>query len=43
MTALTAVTAQNTTGVKSITAINPREIINQIEFSSNDIKPKQII
>ena len=30
MTALTAVTAQNTTGVKSITAINPREIINQI-------------
>ena len=42
MTAITAVTAQNTTGVKSITAINPNEIRNQIEFSSMDIKPQAI-
>ena len=34
MTAVTAVTAQNTTGVKSIVGINPKEIRNQIEFSS---------
>ena len=32
MTAVTAVTAQNTTGVKSIIAISPKEISNQIEF-----------
>ena len=37
MTAITAVTAQNTTGVKSIIAINPKEISNQIEFTSKDI------
>ena len=30
MTAITAVTAQNTTGVKSIVAIEPKEISNQI-------------
>ena len=42
MTAITAVTAQNTTGVKSIVAINPKEISNQIEFSANDIRPKAI-
>ena len=42
MTAVTAVTAQNTTGVKSIIAINPKEISNQIEFSSKDIRPKAI-
>ena len=35
MTAVTAVTAQNTTGVKSIIAISPDEISNQIEFFSN--------
>ena len=29
MTAITAVTAQNTTGVKSIVAIKPNEISNQ--------------
>ena len=39
MTAVTAITSQNTTGVKSIVAINPKEILNQIIFTSNDIKP----
>ena len=33
MTEITAVTAQNTTGVKSIVAIEPKEISNQIIFS----------
>ena len=42
MTAITAVTAQNTTGVKSIIAIKPKEISNQIEFTSRDIKPNAI-
>ena len=42
MTAITAVTAQNTTGVKSIVAINPKEIINQIKFTVEDIKPDAI-
>ena len=42
MTAVTAITAQNTTGVKSIVAINPKEISNQIEFSAKDIKPDGI-
>ena len=42
MTAITAVTTQNTTGVKSIIAINPKEILNQIVFTSNDIKPDAI-
>ena len=42
MTAITAVTAQNTTGVKSIVAIEPKEISNQIMFSSRDIKPDAI-
>ena len=42
MTAITAVTSQNTTGVKSIIAINPQEISNQIEFTSKDIKPDAI-
>tara|TARA_B100000989_G_scaffold163440_1_gene122101 strand:+ start:317 stop:1129 length:813 start_codon:yes stop_codon:yes gene_type:complete len=40
LTAITAVTAQNTTGVKSIVAINPKEISNQIEFSVKDIRPE---
>jgi hydroxymethylpyrimidine/phosphomethylpyrimidine kinase len=39
MTAITAVTAQNTTGVKSIVPIEPKEISNQIDFSAKDIKP----
>ena len=42
MTAITAVTSQNTTGVKSIVPITPKEIFNQILFSSKDIKPDAI-
>ena len=42
MTAITAVTIQNTTGVKSIIPIEPKEISNQIEFTSKDIKPDAI-
>jgi hydroxymethylpyrimidine/phosphomethylpyrimidine kinase len=42
MTAITAITAQNTTGVKSIISIPPREIFNQISFSVQDIKPSSI-
>ena len=34
MTAVTAITAQNTTGVKSIISINPKEISNQIEYTA---------
>ena len=39
MTAITAITVQNTTGVKSIVPINPNEILKQIIFTSKDIKP----
>ena len=42
MTAITAVTIQNTTGVKSIIEIDPKEILNQIIFTSKDIKPHAI-
>ncbi len=42
MTAITAVTTQNTMGVKSITAIHPKEIYNQIVFTCKDIKPDAI-
>ena len=42
MTAVTAVTAQNTIGVKSIIAISPDEISNQIEFAAKDIRPDAI-
>ena len=42
MTAITAVTSQNTTGVKSIVGINPKEIFNQIVFSCKDIRPDAI-
>ena len=42
MTAITAVTSQNTTGVKSIVPIDTKEIINQIIFTSKDIKPDAI-
>ena len=42
MTAITAVTIQNTTGVKSIVPIDPKEISNQIEFTAKDIKPDAI-
>jgi hydroxymethylpyrimidine/phosphomethylpyrimidine kinase len=42
MTAITAITIQNTTGVKSIVPIDPRKISSQIEFTSKDIKPDAI-
>ena len=42
MTAITAVTSQNTTGVISILSIPPKEISKQIEFTSKDIKPDAI-
>ena len=42
MTAITAVTIQNTTGVKSIVPITPKKISDQIEFTSKDIKPDAI-
>ena len=42
MTAITAITAQNTTGVKSIIPVPPKEIFNQISFSVQDIKPNSV-
>jgi len=42
MTAITAITAQNTTGVKSIVSIDPKEILKQIIFTCKDIKPDAI-
>ncbi len=42
MTAITAVTVQNTTGVNSIAPINPKKIYNQIIYTSKDIGPDAI-
>ena len=42
MTAITAVTSQNTTGVSSIIKIPAKQISRQIEFTSKDIKPDAI-
>ena len=42
MTAITAVTSQNTTGVNSVIAVPPKEIKKQILFTSKDIKPDAI-
>ncbi len=42
MTAVTAITAQNTTGVSSVIPIHPKEIEKQILFTSQDIKPDAI-
>ena len=42
MSAVTAVTSQNTTGVLSIHLIPPSEISRQIEFTTKDIKPDAI-
>ncbi len=42
MTAITAVTSQNTTGVKSIVGIDRKEIFKQIVFSCKDIRPDTI-
>ena len=42
MTALTAVTAQNTTGVKSVIPLSAKNIEKQILFTCKDIKPDAI-
>ena len=42
MTAITAVTSQNTVSVKSIIAIKPEEISSQIDFTVKDIRPGAI-
>ena len=42
MTAITAITSQNTTGVMSISKVDLNEIKNQLEFTSKDIKPDAI-
>ena len=42
MTAITAITSQNTTGVLSISKVPTNEIKKQIEFTSKDIKPDSI-
>ena len=42
MTAITAITAQNTNGVKSIIPINCKHIEQQILYTSEDIKPDAI-
>jgi len=42
MTAITALTAQNTTGVKSVVPIDSKEIEKQILFTCKDINPDAI-
>ena len=42
MTAVTAVTVQNTRGVKSVVSIPANEIYNQIIYTSKDINPNAI-
>ena len=42
MTAITAVTVQNTKGVSSVIPINPKEIGKQILFTCKDIQPNAI-
>ena len=42
MTAITAITSQNTTGVISILSIPSKEISRQIEFTAEDIRPDAI-
>ena len=42
MTAITAITIQNTTGVKSILPISGKDISNQVEFTAKDIKPDAV-
>ena len=42
MTAVTAITAQNTTGVSSVVPMHPKEIEKQIIFTCKDIKPDVI-
>ena len=42
MSAITAITVQNTQGVKSVIPISANEIKNQIIFTANDIRPDAI-
>ena len=42
MTAITAITVQNTKGVKSVIPVPAKDIKNQIVYSSKDIKPDAI-
>ena len=42
MTAITAITSQNTTGVKSVVPIRTKEIEKQILYTAKDIKPDAI-
>ena len=42
MTAVTAVTVQNTTGVKSVVSIPPNKIYDQIIYTIKDIKPNAV-
>ena len=42
MTAITAITSQNTTGVSSVIAVPTKHIEKQIVFTSKDIKPDAI-
>ena len=42
LTAITAVTVQNTKGVNSVVSIPSNEIKNQIIYSAKDIKPDAI-
>ena len=42
MTAITAITSQNTTGVKSVVSVPLKEIFNQISFSVQDIRPNSV-
>ena len=42
LTAITAVTVQNSKGVKSVIPIPPNEIKNQINYSAKDIRPDAI-
>ncbi len=42
MTAVTAITAQNTTGVQSVVPLKPKDIEKQILFTCKDIKPDAI-
>ncbi len=42
MTAVTAITVQNTKGVKSVIPISANQIKNQIIYTANDIRPDAI-
>ena len=42
MTAITAITAQNTTGVYSVLPVPPKEIEKQILITAKDIRPDAI-